>query len=154
MGKEKNKRLLDGHKSQCDKRAKEIVCEENSSRYTACNKNEFFVRKYQIDGDVISSDDKELRCDYMILNDDTKKVYLIELKASKVKHGVEQLDNTEKMFRNELKGYTFYKRLVFSGKSATHGIISSELRRWQERGGKVASVWCNIFKRSPMKEDI
>ena len=63
-------------------------------------------------------------------------------------------DNTEKMFRNELKGYTFYKRLVFSGRSATHGVMSSELRMWQKKGGKVDSVWCNIFKRSHMKEEI
>lgn len=154
MGKEKKKRLLEGHDSQCNEHAKEIVCEENNSCYTARNKHKSLVRKYKIDGDVFQKNAGELRCDYMILNDDTKKVYLIELKASKVKHGVEQLDNTEKMFRNELKGYTFNKRLVFSGKSATHGVMSSELRRWQERGGKVASVWCNIFKRSPMKEDI
>ena len=154
MGKEKNKSLLDGHESQCDKRAKEIVCKENDSRYTACNKNKALVRKYQIDGDVLLLNDTPPRCDYMILNDDMKNAYLIELKASKVKHGLEQLDNTEKLFRNELKVYTFYKRLVFSGKSATHGVMSSELRRWQERGGKVASVWCNIFKRSHMKEDI
>lgn len=154
MGKEKNKSLLDGHESQCDEHVKEIVCKENNSCHTACNKNKSLVRKYQIDGDVILLNDTSQRCDYMILNDDMKKVYLIELKASKVKHGVEQLDNTEKMFRNELKGYTFYKRLVFSGRSATHGVMSSELRMWQKKGGKVDSVWCNIFKRSHMKEEI
>lgn len=154
MGKETNKRLLDGHASQCDEHAKEIVCKENNSCYTARNKHKSLVRKYKIDGDVFQKNAEELRCDYMILNDDMKNAYLIELKASKVKHGIEQLDNTEKLFRNELKGYTFYKRLVFSGKSATHGVMSSELRRWQEKGGKVASVWCNIFKRSPMKEEI
>ena len=154
MGKETNRRLLDGHESQCDKRAKEVVCEENDSSYTACNKNKSLVRKYQIDGDVILLNAKQPRCDYMILNDDVKKAYLIELKASKVKHGVEQLDNTEKMFRNELKGYTFYKRLVFSGRSATHGVMSSALLKWQEKGRKVGSVRCNVCKRSPMKEDI
>ena len=131
MGKEKNKSLLDGHESQCDKRAKEIVCKENDSRYTACNKNKALVRKYQIDGDVLLLNDTPPRCDYMILNDDMKKVYLIEL-----------------------KGYTFYKRLVFSGKSATHGIMSSALLKWKKDGKKVDSVWCNVFNRSPMKEDI
>lgn len=47
-----------------------------------------------------------------------------------------------------------FNNLLYSGKSATHGIISSALLKWQEKGRKVGSVRCNVCKRSPMKENI
>ena len=62
MGKEKKKRLLEGHDSQCNEHAKEIVCEENNSCYTARNKHKSLVRKYKIDGDVFQKNAGELRC--------------------------------------------------------------------------------------------
>ena len=39
------------------------------------------IRQFKVDGDVVAAGDMSPRCDYLLLNDDAKTSYYIELKA-------------------------------------------------------------------------
>jgi len=125
------KDILSGHQSLCDKRQKRIVSKEKRSSHTAVNKNGQLVRQYLIDGDVIK-DKHVIKCDYLVLNDEKKTAYFIELKGSKVVHAIEQIEETAKRLRPCLPGYQFYYRIVISG-SCTHNVNGAAYLRWKNK---------------------
>lgn len=146
------KDILSGHQSLCDKRQKRIVSEEKRSSHTAVNKNGQLVRQYLIDGDVIK-DKHVIKCDYLVLNDEKKAAYFIELKGSKVLHAIEQIEETAKRLRPCLLEYQFYYRIVFSG-SCTHNVNGAEYLEWKLKHGRARGIDVASMKRGPYSETI
>lgn len=126
-----NENIFAGHQSQCEKRQKNIVCAENAAKYEAHNVNRNLVRQYHIDGDVICS--KQRKCDYLVLNDEKRQAYLVELKSSKIQHAIDQINDTEKVVKSSLPSYQFYYRIVYGG-SATHNVHDSKVLKWKNQG--------------------
>ena len=60
------------------------------------------VTHYRVDGVIIKN---EKACDFLLINEDTKTAYLIELKGGEVSDAVTQLNNTVRVMKNELKNY-------------------------------------------------
>ena len=133
--------MLEKIDSLCkEKRQKIIVSKDKGSPcvHPAVNVDSNLVRQYRIDGDLIT-DKTTVRCDYLVLNDEKENAYLIELKGKNILHALEQLENTEKMLREELKSYTFWFRIV--SHSNTHAVRSSEYTKFSRRwGGRVKAA--------------
>jgi len=123
-------KLLLPTKSLCkDERQKIIVSEENRLKHTAKNINACRVRHYKIDGDIISSND-QLKCDYLLINDDKQDAYFIELKGkTDVKESMRQIQATINLLKGELSGYIYYGRMV--GGRRLHAMATSELIKCQ-----------------------
>lgn len=114
--------MLEKFTSLCDARQKVIVSKDagSSKLHRARNVDGNLVRHYRIDGDVITSKDVQ-KCDFLLLNDDKKNAYLIELKQ-------------------DLNGYQKHFRIVYS--SNTHAIRSSEYVKFRmdKKGNVKAST--------------
>ena len=65
-----------------------------------------------------------------MINDESGKAYLIELKGSDLVKAAEQLKATEEKLRRELSGYQLHYRIV-ANKCKTQEIHSSAYRRYQ-----------------------
>lgn len=126
---------LQNFESLCNRNAIQIVSKDrgNFQYHKAFNRNGVFVTHYKIDGTVITT---ESRCDFLLMNEDAKTAYLIELKGSDLVKAAEQLEATEKALQNELSGYSLFYRIV-ANKCRTQEIHSSAYRkyqlRWKER---------------------
>lgn len=120
---------LKGFESLCAKNAHQIISKDrkNSQYHKAVNKENNDVTQYQIDGIVLKNG---TRCDYLLMNETKKVAYLIELKGSDLVKAAEQLENTEKMLRQELFGYSLRYRIV-ANKCKTQEIRSSAYRKYQ-----------------------
>ncbi|MDE6963811.1 MAG: hypothetical protein K2P30_09305, partial [Lachnospiraceae bacterium] len=75
---------------------------------------------YKIDGTVIKTGN---RCDYLLMNEQKRTAYLIELKGSDLVKAAEQLESTEKFLKKELSGYELQYRIV-ANKCKTQEIYS------------------------------
>ena len=144
--------ILRNYKSRCSERQKSIVSEEKRSKHTANNKHNQKVRQYQIDGYVITSKGVD-KCDFLVLNDEKKTAYFIELKGSKMQKAIKQLKNTAEMLKANLCGYTFYYRVVFSG-SATHSVNGSMFLAWKNACGKKNGIFVVQGGRDNFVENI
>ena len=124
--------LLNPEKSLCEKNQAIVVSRDkgNSREHRAINPQKSFdLRKYQLDGDLI----KQTKCcDFLLINDTRKKAYLIELKGGNVDEAVEQLEAGENKCKGELKGYTFFYRIVCS-RAKTHKIQNTKFRKFKEK---------------------
>lgn len=130
------------HRSQCQHRAQNIVRQNNLRS---------IVRQYKVDGNIIKEGNK---CDYIILNDDLKTVYLIELKGHDIHHAIKQLEDTLKIMKDNLHDYTFFLRIVYTGK-CTHAVRDNKTTRWKDNHGKSKdSVAIANIKHSPYEEEI
>ena len=142
--------MLFPKKSQCNKKAKVITCEENKMVYRAFNPMQNKVGKYQIDGDIIPLSSPETRCDYLVENETDKSAYFIELKGCDLSHAIEQVEATLIKYKNMLneKKYTYFLRIVCH--NATHSVNNSLLRRFKERhkGKKKVIVKGNIIEET------
>ena len=103
--------LLSTSKSHCEERQKIIVSSEKRSKHTANNVNTCVVRQYKIDGEVIP-DNLTKKCDFLVLNDDDKQAYFIELKGVDVEGIPKQIEATINLLEGELAGYIFHSRIV------------------------------------------
>ena len=146
------KDILSGHQSLCDKRQKRIVSKEKRSNHTAVNEKRQLVRQYLIDGDVIE-DKHVIKCDYLVLNDEKKAAYFIELKGSKVVHAIEQIEETAKRLRPCLQGYQFYYRIVYSG-SCTHNVNRAGYLEWERKHGRARGIAVAYMKQGSYSETI
>lgn len=146
------KDILSGHQSLCDKRQKRIVSKEKRSSHTAVNEKRQLVRQYLIDGDVIE-DKHVIKCDYLVLNDEKKAAYFIELKGSKVVHAIEQIEETAKRLRPCLQGYQFYYRIVYSG-SCTHNVNRAGYLEWERKHGRARGIAVAYMKQGSYSETI
>lgn len=124
--------MLNRYQSICQGRQKIIVSKDSGSARThrALNVRRDDVRHYRIDGYVI--DDKTVRkCDFLLLNDTKQDAYLIEVKGKDILSAIEQLEQTEKQLREELKGYHTKYRIVY--RSNTHAVHSTEFKKFYLR---------------------
>lgn len=72
-----------------------IVCEEHNKKILFdCNGEIFY--KVIIDGGVVSNNTTELRCDFMVIQDDETIELYVELKGQDIAHAVKQIIQTIK----------------------------------------------------------
>ena len=129
-------------RSDCQHRAQNVV-KQNNLR--------FVVRQYKIDGNIITVGNK---CDYLVLNDDLKTAYLIELKGKDIHHAIKQLEDTLNIIKSNLSDYTFFLRIVYKGK-CTHAVRDHKTTRWKDGHGKSKDrVAIADIGRSPYEENI
>ena len=130
----------------CDTYAPHIISREKSCEHRANNKTLKRVRHYKIDGGVIS-DVNIIKCDYLLINDDSEKAYFIELKGSDISHAIKQIEATVAMFRNELSGYIFLFRIIY--RTGSHSIHDRRITEWKKKyRGK------QIIRQGSYEEDI
>ncbi len=70
----------------------------------------------------------------MLLNEDKRTAYLIELKGGHLKNAVEQLVATETAFKKQLHDYVLMYRIVAS-KSNTHQLNHPAFNRFKMKKG-------------------
>lgn len=121
--------MLENAKSLCEERQKIIISKDVKSRceHRAHNSKQKLVRHYQIDGGVIT-DKTVQKCDFLLLNDDDKVAYLIELKGTHILNAVKQIQQTEQHLKEDLKGYKLKYRIVY--KANTHALRDSEYTKF------------------------
>jgi len=91
-----------------DKRTR-ISVEEKKKIYSARNKNQNEVCLIRIDDCLIEEGNK---CDYLLLNCDSKVSYFIELKGKDMLHAVEQIDRSIDLLINKISEYAVNARIV------------------------------------------
>lgn len=131
---------LNKHQNLCkDSRQKIIVSRDDKEKsvgkkceHKATNKNLSLVRHFKVDGDILLDGKK---CDFLLLNDDKKDAYLIELKRSKLLEAIEQLDSSYTEIKSALPDYQFFFRISHS-ESNTHTIKNQKIIRWREKHGR------------------
>lgn len=122
---------LMGFESICSKNAAQIVSKDrgNPQYHKGYNSRGMYVTHYKIDGNVIKSGN---RCDYLLINEDTRTAYLIELKGSDLVKAAEQLETTENALKQQLSDYRMQYRII-ANKCKTQEIHSSAYRKYQIR---------------------
>lgn len=138
---------LEGFESLCSKNASQIVSRDKGNPQYHKGKNiaKEYVTHYRIDGIIIKMGSK---CDYLLMNEEKRVAYLIELKGSDLVKAAEQLEATEKVLKQELSSYNLQYRIV-ANKCKTQAIYSSAYRKYQIRWkGKL------IQKTGFIEEDI
>lgn len=138
---------LNGYPSLCNERAAIITSKDKggSQTHIGYNRKLAIVTHYKIDGVVITQGNK---CDYLLMNEDTKTAYLIELKGSDLCWAAKQLDATAKTLAYELLGYSLQYRIV-ANKCKTQEIESSEFKKY-----RLAWKHCLAYKTTRFPEDI
>lgn len=132
---------LNGYRSLCEKRQRTIVSPEPRTKrqHRAINKDSCRVTQYKVDGDVIR--DTAIRCDYLVMNDDLKEAYLIELKGSDIEHVLDQLEATAKRLRTELREYYVKYRIVCS-RARTQAIYGSKCKKFKQKHSRSGEFVC------------
>lgn len=122
---------LSGFESLCGKKAGQIISRDkgNPQYHKGINAAKAFVTHYKIDGIVIKSGG---RCDYLLMNEEKRTAYLIELKGSDLVKAAGQLETTEKVLRQDLAGYNLQYRII-ANKCKIQEIYSSLYRKYQIR---------------------
>ncbi|NBJ98926.1 hypothetical protein D5282_16770 [bacterium 1xD8-48] len=122
---------LKGFKSLCNKYASQIVSQDkgNPQYHKGINSANTYVTHYKIDGIVIKTGS---RCDYLLMNEEKRIAYLIELKGSDLVRAAGQLEATEKFLGQELSDYELQFRII-ANKCKTQEIHSSAYRKYQIR---------------------
>lgn len=126
---------LQNFESLCNKHASQIVSRDkkNPQYHKAINREKAYVTHYRIDGVVIKTGD---RCDFLLLNEEKRVAYLIELKGSDLAEAAKQLEATEEALKQNLVGYHLQYRIV-ANKCKTQEIYSTTYKkyrmRWKER---------------------
>ncbi|MCL1989100.1 MAG: hypothetical protein FWG64_14175 [Firmicutes bacterium] len=100
--------------SWCDKNQPIIVSQDggkNSPKHTAINAAEppAYVTQYKIDGVILKN---ETCCDFLVINEETRIAYLIELKGHGIEKAVDQLESTEKKLSKQLENYDLRFRII------------------------------------------
>lgn len=112
-------------------RNKDFYCKEHGKTYHHINKSKSFIVKIRVDECLIKGE-QERKCDYLLLNCDTKKAYLIELKGSDLAHAASQILNVINIFQKELSAFEVHARIVLS-KVYQSDIISEDYRKLQRK---------------------
>ena len=150
--------------SLCETKQKRIVSDDkesqrgnnkNPAQHIAINAGGHRVRKYKIDGYVLKAGNK---CDFMVLNDDLKNAYLIELKGSysDLEKAIEQLDESFQQLKSALSEYTFLFRIIYRRGSSTHNVRSARVRRWENAhiGETKEGYKLSVIKQKTLEETI
>ena len=96
------------------------------------------VRQYQIDGGVLPKGQQLERCDYLLINDDRRSAYFIELKGSDLKKAIAQIETSVQMIAASLPGHTFYKRIIYH--TGTKAMQNSDVLKWKKRNAGRALI--------------
>lgn len=126
--------LLTKEKSRCDKNQAIVVSRDagQSREHRATNPGrEYELRHYKLDGDLVKN---ETCCDFLLVNDSSRKAYFIELKGENIDDAVDQLEAGTKRFASELNGYMFLYRIVCS-RALTHKVRNPKYLKFKERCG-------------------
>lgn len=126
---------LAGFKSRCLEHARIVVSVDdgNSQTHIANNPRQYYVTHYKIDGEVIT---QGARCDFLLINEDMKALYFIELKGSDICKAAAQIDATEKALSEQLASYPHHFYRIVANRVNTHALKSSAYRKYQIRWGK------------------
>ena len=147
--------MLEQYKSQCQERQKIIVSKDrksgNPSKHTADNQQKDRVRHYCLDDDNIIGNSVQ-RCDYLLLNDDKKRAYFIELKGKDIEHAKCQIESAERLVAEDIEGYTRFYRIVY--RARTQNVRASAINTWIERRGKVGAVKVVVIAEHKCEENI
>jgi len=109
----------------------EFVSSENGCKHIGRNVSGHEIRQFKIDGEVIAKNSGSARCDYLLLNDDAKSAYYIELKGSDLEKAIQQIESTVQLFQTSLPDYTPYRRIIYF--SGTTDIKGSAVQRWKAK---------------------
>lgn len=109
----------------------EFVSSENGCKHIGRNVSGHEIRQFKIDGEVIAKNSGAARCDYLLLNDDAKSAYYIELKGSDLEKAIQQIESTVQLFQTSLPDYTPYRRIIYF--SGTTDIRGSAVQRWKAK---------------------
>ena len=116
-----------------DTHKKVYVSAEKGRKHIANNPGgKYEIRHYRLDGELVKN---EVCCDFLLLNDSRLDAYYIELKGSDLAHAVQQVEAGQSLFRDSLKNYTSYFRIVTS-KTRTQYLNSTKFRHFQRTVGK------------------
>ena len=96
----------------------EFVSSENGCKHIGRNVSGHKIRQFKIDGEVIAKNADTIRCDYLLLNDEAKRAYYIELKGSDLEKAIQT-------------GYATYRRIIYF--SGTTDIKGSAVQRWKAK---------------------
>ena len=140
--------------SLCGERQSKIVSQDRESRnpckYTAVNEDRLHVAQYQLDGQVFTG--HEQRCDFLVMNQDKKSAYLIELKGSNVLHAMDQVQSSARLLQDDLADCDVFYRIIY--RSRTQEVRQSRIIRWKEKMGKKNGVPVVILKEKQYEETI
>ena len=109
----------------------EFVSSENGCKHIGRNVSGHKIRQFKIDGEVIAKNADTIRCDYLLLNDEAKRAYYIELKGSDLEKAIQQIEATVRMLQDSLTGYATYRRIIYF--SGTTDIRGSAVQRWKAK---------------------
>lgn len=144
--------MLEGFQSRCKSNARIIVSKDtgtqNKAKHIADNPAEQLVRQYKLDDYIRNIP----CCDFALLNDDLRHIYLIELKGSDPLYAKEQLESAHHMLEDELNGYVFFFRCIYQ--SGVHGLQSRKLIQIKKMYGTWKGHAIFEFKRNQMEECI
>ena len=117
-----------------------VKSEEHGCVHLGQNPGHHMIRQYRIDGEVIPKESSELRCDFLVLNDTVPKAYYIELKGSDINRAIDQIENSVRLFKTSLTGYTEFRRIIY--RSGTHSVESSKAVLWKRKhpGALIKSI--------------
>lgn len=132
----------DKYKKQCGKIA---TCEENKKKFTLNNATGFV--KVQIDGGVLSLNDKATRCDFLLFKEVKLKRLIeifVELKGIDVLKALEQLEGSIQMFAKSSNQYA----MVVVTKMIPNTAIQRKIDDWAKKKKiklriKVKSLQCD-----------
>lgn len=108
-----------------------FISAENKCEHRGINVNHHYGRHFKIDGGVFPRSCSEEKCDYLLLNDTDKRAYFIELKGSDLEKAIEQVENTIRLLREGIVGYTIFRRIIY--RSGTHDIQGSAALKWRKQ---------------------
>lgn len=109
-----------------------FISAENGCRHEGCNPNQNWIRQFQVDGQIFTHGTQPLRCDWLILNDDTQKAFYIELKGSDIAHAIEQIESTINEFKQSIPNYKTACRIIYRS-SNSHQIHSQAVIRFKRK---------------------
>ncbi|MDR1736079.1 MAG: hypothetical protein LBR85_04315 [Oscillospiraceae bacterium] len=136
-------------KSRCSPQEEHIISSENKIVHNAYNCDKNHVRQYKLDGDIFPPNTQPIRCDFLVINDDKNAAYFIELSSyKKIKHAIDQLQQSYRMLQPELHGATCYFCLVLNTATTKATLRGKRLRDWKAGGHK------RKFGSSPMNDCI
>lgn len=109
-----------------------ISKDRGKCRHRGNNDQRCRVRQYYIDEEVFR--DASEKCDILLLNDEKREAYFIELKGQDIEKAIRQVEVTSSKLKEELSGYLFYYRIIY--RTGSHGVQSSSTIKWKERMGR------------------
>lgn len=137
-----------GYASLCKERAPIISSRDKgeSQTHIAYNKDSSLVTHYRVDGVIIKEGNK---CDFLLLNEDKKTAYLIELKGSDLSWAAKQLQATEQTLSAQLAPYQPLQYRIVANKCRTSEIETAEFKKYRMRWKKRL-----VYKSTKYEENI